>query len=168
MGLRRAAGFVVLFLVLATPASAGTYEVSLCSTTGGTETTTDGWGPFFLMGVGSLVDRCAQSGSRRLESTLAPNTTVADGSYVGWSFTAPPTTTIANYTLWRTVSPNHGSNGTGGNFWAHAYLLQEDVRVPPLVSSTSTAEICLEYSSTQCTARGNPSSPYSSANRFSR
>ena len=80
-------------------------------------------------------------------------------------FTAPPGTTIANYTIWRTARAAHGGS-PGINFWAHAYLLNEDS--PVNTDNSYGVDGCLEYSSSRCSARGNPAQPFSAANRFSR
>ena len=170
MGLCRAAIVLALCLLLVAPGSAvaGTYEVSLCSTTSGSGLGTDGWAPFFVLGSGTITDQCSHGGLRGLESTLAANTTIANGNYVGWSFSAAPGTTITNYALWRSVRPNQGSNSTGGNFWAHAYVLNEDVRVPLIAAGSATVEACVPNLGTGCPAPGNPAAPYSNANRFSR
>ena len=94
---------------------------------------------------------------------MAANKLIEDGDYVGWSFTAPPGTTIGSYTLWRSVRPAHGWGSEG--HWAHAYLLWEDARVP--WDGTYGVEGCVEYDERACLQRGNPNVPLSAANRVS-
>ena len=58
-------------------------------------------------GAGSTSKGSAGPGWR-VQTTLAADHDARERGYVGWSFTAPPTTTIGSYTLWRTVRPAHG------------------------------------------------------------
>ena len=116
------AAAVVAAYVLAAPSTAiaGAYEVSLCTRADYAALPTDGWAPFNLFGAGSTQDLCAnQSGGRYLATTLAANTRIENGEHVGWSFTAPPGTTIGSYTLWRSVRPAHAWTSEGR--WSHAY-----------------------------------------------
>ena len=134
MGSRRAAMVIGCLLSGLAPASAsaGTYEVGALQQTGGAGLSHRTAGrPCFWLGVGSMVDRCAQSGARRSKSTLVANTAVADGSYVGLVIHRPsghdnPRTTRCG------DSQSKPRQRHRRNFWAHAYVLQEDVRVPPL------------------------------------
>ena len=149
-----------------TSAAAGTYEVSLCTGPDNSAIGTSGWAPFVSYQAGTSRDECAdRSGNRRFVSTLAANTSLSNGKYVGWSFTAPPGTTISRYTLWRSVRAAHGGS-LDGDFWAHAYFLWEDARVPG--DEQYGVEGCVEYSSSPCFARGDPRQPHSAANRVTR
>jgi len=122
----RAAVVIAACFVLAAPASAGTYDVSLCRGSNGAPLGSDGWARFDLYRAGASVDQCSVA-MPRLLSTLAANKAIANGDYVGWTFIAPAGTTIASYTLWRTFRAVHGWTSSG-TFWAHAYFLGEDGR----------------------------------------
>jgi hypothetical protein len=159
----RAAVVLASCLGFAAPASAGTYDVSLCRGSNGAPLGSDGWARFDLERAGASADQCSVA-MPRLLSTLAANKAIADGDYVGWTFTAPAGTTIANYTLWRTFRAVHGWTSSG-TFWAHAYFLGEDGRAS---FDSLGVEGCIEYSDGHCIPRGDPGSPLSNANRVSR
>ena len=167
MGFRRAAVAIALYLFFApASASAGTYDVWLCRTAEGSPASTDGWTTYDLINAATGADRCADTWRPRLESAMPANRPVPHGTIVGWAFTAPAATTIANYTLWRTVRPAYGGVIPSEGYWAHMYTLNEDV---PGVDLDYSVESCIESSPySQCPARGDPSSPYSPANRISR
>ena len=95
---------------------------------------------------------------------MASNKLIGSGRHVGWSFTAPPGTTIGSYTLWRSVRPAHGWGSEG--HWAHAYILSQDALVP--LDDSYGVEGCVEYDERACLQRGNPSTPLSNANRVER
>ena len=123
-----AAGLVLL--CAPSGANAGTYDVTLCTRLDGTPDRRP---------LGSVrLDRCrglpetsvaAESADRvGARGELAADTQLPNGTYAGWSFTAPPDTTIGSYTLWRSIRPVSGYES--GQQWAHAYFLYHDARVP--------------------------------------
>ena len=85
-------------------------------------------------------DQCAAGGARASFSALAANKIIASGDYVGWTFTAPTGTTIANYTLWRTFRPASGWTSSGA-WWSHSYFLGEDGRA---TFESGGVEACIE------------------------
>jgi hypothetical protein len=163
---RRAIFLVVLSaLTLPASASAGSYEVTVCTRPDGSSLPTDRWEPFASTGAGSTRNECRDGlgGQRQLEGELAANTRLAKGQYAGWSFTAPPDTTIGSYTLWRSIRSASGFEGDGK--WAHSYFLYHDARVP--FDSTFVSDTCVD-ATTACAAPGDPTRPYSEANRRGR
>jgi hypothetical protein len=162
---RTVAVAIGLLLCLPGHANAGSYEVTLCTQFGGAPASADRWELFSDAGAGLSRNECRDGigGARRLDSELAPNTRVANGKYAGWSFSAPPDTTIGSYTLWRAIRPVSGMEG--GKNWHHAYFLYHDARVP--LDERFVADYCLDYVS-PCRTRGDPAHPYSDANRMGR
>ena len=76
---------------------------------------TDGWAPFDSgrSRIAAETNARAPSYPRRLASALAANTTHREhGEYVGWSFTAPPATTICElHAVAHACAPAHGYDG---------------------------------------------------------
>ena len=99
---------------------------------------------------------------RRLASELAANTPLANGQYVGWSFTAPPDTTIGSYTLWRIDPTRTGFEGR--ELWATRTSSTTTRYVP--FDYEFVGDICVELRSTRVRrARAIRARPYSDANR---
>jgi hypothetical protein len=96
---------LTVFLVLAAPARAGTYE----------QRGFDGWTPY---AQGSFVTTLA--GADDLEARFWARTAFDPGDVAEWVYTAPPDTAVASWAIERSVS------GIGGGDWNTLFLAHAD------------------------------------------
>jgi hypothetical protein len=96
---------VILVLVLAAPARAGTYE----------QHGFDGWTPY---AQGAFV--AALAGADDLEARFWARSAFDPGDVAEWAYAAPPDTAVASWTIERAVS------GIGGGDWNTLFLAHAD------------------------------------------
>lgn len=84
---------LLVALICAAPAQAGTYTVWSCKTPSGTPTSTEGWAQ--VLGLPSMApeNTCA-SGGELTSNFVASPLTFSGNQRMGWEFTAPTDTTI--------------------------------------------------------------------------
>jgi hypothetical protein len=159
---RRAIVLALLALgAMAAPSWAGTYDVYSCTLPNGLPAPTDGWSAYTSYGLAVRAQNFCSSrrpyvGAGELYAELYGET--GGGGYAGWIFTAPRSTTIGNFTLFR------AAHTVNGDDWFHDYMLLYVLRQS--VTPETTAEFCTRYGS--CDGRGvQGGRPFDPANRIS-
>jgi hypothetical protein len=132
-------------------AQAGTYTTYSCELPGGDPATMDGW--HFTLHDGSVGHYRNACPSGPFSMWMDPGKAHDQGDYVNALFTAPADTTIAAYTLWRSVqvalnSPHYYSQreGRSGTFDLYDHCWGDE----------------------DCSALGDPDQPFGAGNRYSR
>ena len=163
MASARRALVLALFTLSAIPAvaSAGTYDVYSCTLPNGRPAPLEGWRSEKTLEPRTLVSNtCAVPAPGSLVGALGAELagrTGGDG-YAGWYFTAPRSTTISNFTLFRTV------HMVTGAFWSTLSTISYGIRGS--VDPQHFAEFCTPWAS--CWDRGSGShDPFAVANRVS-
>jgi hypothetical protein len=119
-----ALGALIVGLLVPATSSAGTYTTHDCQLPSGDTVSSDGWA-FTLLSplTGNLSCRPTADGSRPTQAGwLTRGTAHANGEGVELTYTAPPGTEIADYTLWRQVEVHPAST------YNYYYQVLEGVR----------------------------------------
>jgi hypothetical protein len=145
-------------LLWAAEARAGTYDVYGCRLPDGTRAPTLGWTPVQFSPAGSTSDSCRSGG--HLVAALDASVTQSQLAISGWEFNAPRDTSIAGYTIHRTsrVNATHGSR---------ASLLYHDAPVFDAGARRYAQELCIPFPAS-CLGWGDERSPLAPVNRYSR
>ena len=156
----RRALVLALFTLGAVPAaaSAGTYDVYSCTLPNGSPAPMEGWRSDKSSEPRTLISNtCAAPAPGAFGGALGDRT-VSYGR-AGWFFTAPRSTTISNFTLFRTV------HMVTGSYWSTVFAISYGVRGAG-VDAQHFAEFCTPWAS--CWDRGSGSrDPFAVANRVS-
>lgn len=149
----------------ADPAAAGTYHVYGCRTPAGAAAPTAGWGVRYDSAsvLNFPVNTCSAGGGLILDATGSPGGAAgALPPWVGWSFSAPPGTTVVRSRVWRfgTLGARETRDGVAVPQWALVATAPND---PGHAAETFGTTRLPGAADTQATF-GNPDSPFDARN----
>jgi hypothetical protein len=152
---------VAMWLLSASTAAAGTYDVYGCRLPDGRGVPADGWAPYTAISGGSASIGCGPGGG--LTAWLDPSAAVYNLAQAGWVFESPPDTTIEEYTLYRTsVVERAAGEERGRGAWLYHDAPTWEGASPSRYAQTA----CI--ASFGCSGQGDASTPLAAENLYQK
>lgn len=161
---------MLLGLLPAAPASAGTYHVYGCRTPAGAPAPVSGWAPLTVSGQDInyvRTDTCASGGDVDLAALPGnPGTPTLSLAWVAWAFTAPPGTVVERTAAWRYGTLGIRPSNDLGPFEVPDWRLVATAPQDPSTAAITFADYEGGYGAAGTDAPfGNPAAPLDPVNR---